>query len=468
MHEHFLPTEEELDALLDCGVEFDLDAVKRRTRQRISQSSAAPVRRKVPLRGLLIAAMVCTLSVTAFAGVTGTPLRRMLGLPTEEPIQAPPPKAEQVQPSPAVQPPPPQPEPEPAPAPESASEPPVINKQLTDALALTPAQQENLRGSAQEVQKTAAHKDVKMTVLQTLGDESILYLTVRFDFPQEIPLSEGLEFKDIDISVEDVASMGFSHEVIERTISSVTYLLQCRSAGEDLRGRTFTLSFSDYGQPLQEEDDHHTMFQAQAPRTLILLPGKNINASASAEDVSSLASPAAYSETTSDGFTLTHLDDGTIVVDYDGLHGLRYISVYYDDEMPRVRVGDDPTFQTLLEGEWEQSWQLEYEVSSASWSGREESFFDTAALTSFRVTPFSWEGTFEGVDIVPVALAVRDFGDFQILSEDGSLHPIATLGRSCSDHASGTHLCMRVWFSAPIDLSHVSALVIGGVEFPLS
>ena len=57
MTEDRIPTEQELDALLSETPQFDLEAVKHRTLSRIAPPQKA--RKRLPLRGLCIAAVVC-------------------------------------------------------------------------------------------------------------------------------------------------------------------------------------------------------------------------------------------------------------------------------------------------------------------------------------------------------------------------------------------------------------------------
>ena len=52
MTEFHIPTEQELDALLDEEPQFDLDAVKRRALSRIGEPAEQPRKRRLPLRQL--------------------------------------------------------------------------------------------------------------------------------------------------------------------------------------------------------------------------------------------------------------------------------------------------------------------------------------------------------------------------------------------------------------------------------
>ena len=101
MTENRIPTEQELDALLDRQPPFNLEAVKVRTLSRIGEQAGQPVKRRTPLRCFLIAAVICALSVSAVTAadyVIAGRLSAALGIrkPAEEQISepAPPPEAE--------------------------------------------------------------------------------------------------------------------------------------------------------------------------------------------------------------------------------------------------------------------------------------------------------------------------------------------------------------------------------------
>lgn len=454
MNEFRIPAEQELDELLTGDLQFDLEAVKRRT---LSRVEPAP-RRSLPLRGLLIAAVVCGLSITALAAVS--PISHLfkpqkVQMP-EDPLS--PPAVEAPEPVPA---PVPEPAPTPEPEPEPEPEPPVLDTKITEALELTEQQAETLRPAAQDIQKAAENQGVTMTVLQTLGDDRNLLLTVRFDFPKEVPAGEELDFKALDFHLTDGRSFGQSYDILERTKTSVTYLLKIWSMGQPFEsGLDVTLSFSDYGYPLEFTEDH-IQLQMNGEETVLIDPKGNINANSpdlSALDIASI-------EERPDGFTIFYAADGSTAVTYDGTHGLQYLTVL---DNGAVLTGSDPNFDTVIPGSWIQSWILDYETPSVSWTGEEGSFFKTASLTDFRLTALSWVGNFHGVDVIPIILAERNFWNFQILLKDGTLVPIQTSGKSHGGYGACTDLRMTVYFSVPIDLANTSAVVINGIEFPVS
>ena len=447
MNEHRIPTDEELDALLKEPPQFSLDAVKDRTLSRVQNKP----RKTQPLRWLCIAAVVCTLSATALASVTDTTIAQFFRFQRtqmpEEPVSQPTveePIAEEPAPIPE-----PASEPEPEPEPEPA--PPVLDTKIVEALELTEQQVETLRPAAQDIQKIAENQGVTMTVLQTLGDDRSLLLTVRFDFPKEVPAGEELDFKTLDFHLTDGRSFGQSYDILERTKTSVTYLLKIRSMGQPFEsGLDVTLSFSDYGYPLEFTEDH-IQLQMNGEETVLIDPKGNINANSpdlSALDIASV-------EERPNGFTIFYAADGSTAVTYDGTHGLQYLTVL---DNGAVLTGSDPNFDTVIPGSWIQSWILDYETPSVSWSGEEGSFFETASLTDFRLTSLSWAGI----------LAERDFWNFQILLKDGTLAPIQTAGESHGGYGACTDLRMTVYFSVPIDLANTSAVVINGIKFPVS
>ena len=144
MTENRIPTEQELDALLDRQPPFNLEAVKVRTLSRIGEQAGQPVKRRTPLRCFLIAAVICALSVSAVTAadyVTAGRLSAALGIrkPAEEQVSepAPPPEAE----TPPVH----TEKPAPAPEPEPAPEPPELDAQIAGALQVSQGQAQRLR-----------------------------------------------------------------------------------------------------------------------------------------------------------------------------------------------------------------------------------------------------------------------------------------------------------------------------------
>lgn len=460
MSDHFIPTDQELDALLTEQPQFDLDAVKARTLVRVQ----APARKKQPLRWLCIAAVVCALSVSALASVADTPISRALGIRKEPAIEAPPaveePMAEE-EPAPE---PVPEPVPEPAPVPEPEPEPPVLDQQISSTLEMTPQQTETLRPAAQDVQKTAQNQDVTMTVLQTVGDPATLYMTVRFDFPKTVPVSEDLDFKDVDIRVDGERHAGYSWGVVERTETSATYLFQLRGSDVDLMGRTITICFSDYGRPIYLEGEYSVKFPCETARTIIIAPDGSINGSAGPEDIGALSSPIKQSDIPEEGSAITWYEDGTIVAEYDGQHGLRYITVDLHGETPRVEIGDDPSFETLLAGDWEQSWVADYKDLALRWSGEATLFEATSPMRSLYLSPFSWQAVFIWDEYLYVSLPEE--WDAQLLHADGSVTDLH-MARHSSRGLDET-VTISQTFTQPIDIETVTAIVINGVEFPLS
>ena len=134
--EFHIPTEQELDALLGEEPQFDLDAVKRRALSRIGEPAEQPRKRRLPLRGLLIAAVVCVLSagvVAAADHATNGQITQALGIrkPAVEAVAPPAPEKAAVpeEKAPPVQPAKPKPVPEERPKAASAKK--VVKKHGT-------------------------------------------------------------------------------------------------------------------------------------------------------------------------------------------------------------------------------------------------------------------------------------------------------------------------------------------------
>lgn len=468
-----IPTEQELDALLEQAPQFDPEAVKHRTMQQIGAGQAArPRGKKLPLRGLCIAAVVCALSISALAAadhVTGGKIKQVLTIQRTETEKAAP--APEPEPEPAAETPAPQPAPVPEPEPVK-EEPPELDQQVADALNLTPVQAETLRPAVQKVEETVENRDVRMTVLQTVGDPSCLYIKLRFDFPDSVTTDIEADFDKIEFSLSGARSYGWHHRILEQAEHSATYLIEVRDIhmnGAELMGQTATLTCSNYGREIHLADKY-VQFELREGevRIIIVDPEGNINAKATEEQVAALAAGLDSTKTTEDGFTVVYLTDGTQVVTYDGEHGIQYVTVTLGDA-PVVIPGADPTFKAALNGTWTQSWQLSYQDASVYWHGEAALSTPALKLTGFRLSPLSWSADFtlnEYADLLSLEW------EAQLLHADGSIteFPTAITARWAVDEdhdfpCSGTG---GKAFDQPIDLTDVTAILIDGEEFPLS
>ena len=448
MNEFRIPAEQELDELLTGDLRFDLEAVKRRTFSHIHNEKKSKM---LPLRGLCIAAVICTLSVSALASMTDNPISRALGIRTPEKAEAPP-----VIEEPVTE------EPEPIPEPEPEPEPPVLDTKITEALELTEQQAETLRPAVQDIHQSVQDQDVTMTVLQTLGDAHQIYLTLRFDFPETVPVGEKLGFRTMDVLLDGCQSVGCSADILERTDRSVTYLLHITSYTDPLTGQAVTLTFSDYGREVWL-DGSTIQFPMSAGRTTIITPEGNITADASAEDLAALTAQAEKAETTEDGFTLTYLADGTTLVFYDGAHGLRYLTFF--PETGQVLTGEDPTFDMALAGEWTHSWVPDYQDPTLYWEGEAALFEDVPPIRKITLSPFLWQMFIDQWDQYLWERWPKEW-DSQLLHSDGTVTELS-MGSSFPGKREAMAVAAQT-FPEPIDVSDVTALIINGIEFPVS
>lgn len=462
-----IPTEQELDALLSETPQFDLEAVKHRTLSRIAPPQKA--RKRLPLRGLCIAAVVCALSVSAvaagYAGDGG--IVKMLSsirkpqveeyaadpLPNPEPTPI---VTEEPQPAPA---------PEPVPEPEPEPEPPVLDEKIAAALEVTPEQAEKLRPAVQNVDLTTQDKDITMTVLQTVGDAHRLFLTVRFDFPEAVPVLEGQEFLKMDITLEDGRGLGYGLNILEQTETSVTYLFDIHDYDDPLNDQAITLTVSDYGREV-DLSEGIVQLQMSEERTTIVKPEMNLIANASAEDVAACIAPVDRTEVTEDGFTLSYLTDGTILVHYDGAHGLRYFTYY--TESGTVYVGDDPKYDIALEGTWSQTWMPDYQDPTLYWEGEVQLFEDVPPVCKITLSPFLWQMYLTEWDQYLWERWPKEW-ESQVRHADGTVTDLE-MGSSFPSLTGedGAMTLARQTFKVYPDVSDVTAIIINGVEFPLS
>lgn len=471
MTEQYLPTEQELDALLEDAPVFDPETVKRNVLAHLEGETVCLHKRALPIRGLFIAAVVCVLlgSVIAAADyVSGGRVIRSL-MVTKQPqqiVEAEPetPLIEEKTEAAVV----PQPLPQPAELPAL----PELDEQIAEALQVTPAQKETLRPAVQNVGQTAETQDVRMTVLQTIGDTACVYAKVRFDFPVEVPISMEYGFEDIDMTFELDGGSGGNHPVIERTENSVTYLLEAHALGlgpEGFRGKTATVSFKNYG---REKDIGRSFVTLQTkagkPEKFIVDSQMNIIADATEEDLATISGTLEFTEQLQNGFTLGHMTDGTQVLDYDGAHGVRFVTFFTGGEYPEVMVGDNPRFDAVVEGEWSQSWVVDYEDTSSYWSGEERLLDPSLTIKSLRLSPFSWGAVFEGDELAQMKLPKE--WEAQLLHTDGSLTDFTMKWNMTTSSMNGWRCTLKTVqiFDETIDVSDIKAMIIDGKEFPIN
>ena len=474
MSEQHLPTEQQLDILLEQTPQYDLAAVKRRTLSRVEAPASPPVRKARPFRGILIAAVILAMSasaVTAADYATGGKITRALGFQKPQtkidspviPEAVPEPSLIQEHPENTAPPPPELPE-------EPPVQPPELDTQIAEALQVPPSQAQQLRPAVQSVDKTAEDQHVRMTVLQTLGDPSCLNIKLRFDFPVEVPTSQEFDFEDFDVSFSEAGSFSMTRPVLERTETSLTYLMRIYALCGTFSGQTATVSIRNYGRPLELPGDS-TMLQTKVgeKKTILVDPEGNTRTSATPEDIAALSGVPDSMKTTEDGFTITYMSDGSFIVDYDGAHGVRYVLIQRNGDTPVILTGENPKFDAVLAGSWTQSWELSYEDTSVSWQGEQVLFDPSLTMKSFRISPLSWEAVFDGNELASMILP-KSWENVQLRRSDGSLTDLPLKRSSASPRMVGYRCTLTVghMFDQPIDLSDVTAILIDGIEFPLS
>ena len=151
---------------------------------------------------------------------------------------------------------------------------------------------------------------------------------------------------------------------------------------------------------------------------------------------------------------------------YDGLHGDQIEDAYWV-----------PRFDTIIEGTWELSWTPLYQDTSLYWEGQASIFSPALTVTGLRVSPLSWEMDMTARELTGEALAwelLPYSWTMQLRRQDGSLTdiPMRRAATSYKPTEDGlytvTEMTTGQSFDQPIDLSDVAAVVIDGVEFPLS
>jgi hypothetical protein len=199
MTELHFPTEEELDALVDETPVLNAAAVKRRTLSRIQKGvEPGSMKKKSIIHGLLIAAVICALSVSTLAVANY-----------------------------------------------------AMDGRIASFLGIGEAQAEALSNAGQSLNLTSEDNGTKMTVLQTLGDSNTLYIMTRFDFPDTVTVSDQVYPEDLKIYFE--GSGGYTWDVLEQTEHSQTYLFQV-GVDNNLNGQEITLTAENFARYLPEEE----------------------------------------------------------------------------------------------------------------------------------------------------------------------------------------------------------------------
>lgn len=461
MCEHRLPTERELDALLEQAPQYDLAAVKARTFGAVGAHPAPKRSRGRRLKSFLLVAVLCAFCVTAFAAAdyaAGGKLTRALGIR--------PPAPEQTEEAPPVQTQTPEEVLPPAEEPEEDVPLPELDSQLAEVLDVPPAQAQQLRPALQGLELVQNDQDIRMTVLQTLGDPYCLYVKLRFDFPTAVSTRGPAEFDEMELTL-DAGNYSWHSRVLERTERTLTCLLEIQSY-KALNGQTLTLRFANHGRsaPVWAEDGMVQVQLSGGREWFVLVdPDGSVNANLTAAEAAALGGSTSSPQADEAGFTVTPLPGGSRLVTYDGLHGTQYVTVL-SGASPEIVPGDAPLFQAAVTGSWSQSWVLSYQDLSLYWTG--SAALDPALeLTAFRLSPLSWDAL---VSNSGASLPLEQIWDARVLHADGSVtdlpleRPLTLPG---ADDGSAT-IHMGALFEQPLDLSDAVTLILGGREFHLS
>ena len=457
MNEHRIPTEQELDWLVQEMPRFDLSTVKRRTME-----SVRP--RKKRQRYLLAAAVVCLLSISAMAAdyASEGPITRALGIRKEALAVVEVPEAP---PSPVLTEPEP-PTPSPAPAPQA---PPPLDEALADALEIQPEHAQALRPAVQQVEKATEAQDVRMTVLQTLGDPACLYIKLRFDFPE--PVSLGNRFETLEVTLADGSGGRWQASVLEQDERSVTYLLSTEFYGEPaLQGQTVTVTAENFGHPHLYTDEERLSLTGEQgkPYTAILYPDGTADWEATEAQLAALPPEAKPTIVRAEGFTISLRTDGSKVITYDGEHGDQALTLF---------LGSD--FDAVVPGKWALTWTLSYQDLSRRWQGDAPLLDTRLSLTELRVSPLSWEARFTAREALGeelgAGLLLGTNWVAQLRNKDGSLTDLPVryqggLSREVSPDGTQTVsvLGMGAVFEKPMDMANAEAILFAGQEFPLT
>lgn len=464
MDELRFPSEEQLDELLRNQPEFDLAAVKHRTMERIER----PSRRRPPLlRGLLAAVLICAMSASALAAAdlaTNGRVTAALGLrPTPAEQAEEPAPAEVPEKIPEKAPEEPLVKAEPVPEPEEP-EPPVMDTQVREALRLTEEQAERLRPAVQQVDGTSTCQDITMTVEQMTGDRNLVYIKLRFDFPEELPMSQELKFREMSFGL---GSLSWNCKAIDRTGRSVTYLLTLRP-DEDLAGRSVTLTVEDFG---YEVDRGIEGFCVTLREGVVTCATVDERGNLAIENENLQVPEDLHWE---NGYASAELPDGRRQLYYDGSRGKQILYLSGGDFATADAQYSD--FEVLVPGQWSHTWTIRYQDLSVGWSGEAAACGGKAILRGFRISPLSWEMTAEG-DVGLILEELHRSFTVTLVYADGSTAEVTLNGRGTSTGASyeappgaedGWYVMTTTGsFETPPDLTGVTAVIYEGQTLSL-
>ena len=425
MMDRMFPTEEELDALVPELPMFNPNTVKHRTLAKIEKTvppkSAAG--RKTAFRGLCIAAVICALSASALAvanyATQGT-IAAAFGLKTAQPqIKT----EETLVPKPQL--------PEKAapqetapeelwPEKEAPAEPGSyeMDTRVAARLQVPEEQQEALKPMGQALNLVTQATGARMTVLQTIGDSRNLYALIRVDFPNTFQLTDGMDFREKYFefrNTDELSGVQFASghwEELERTEHSITYLAAA-GARNSISGQTAAVTLEEFGRErmLPEKDDYVQVsagraiqctfvpdetgaFHAyiSAPETIITTGSaeKQICIGDGSHDLFTEGWETALEE--AGGRIGCRWEDGVIAVliksEQDAL-------VYLDGATKTVSItyGDaaaDPSYEVLLQDSLTQSWVLDYQDATRSWTVElEKEDGSTVEVGKLEVSPLA-------------------------------------------------------------------------------
>lgn len=456
MNDLWFPTEEELEVLAPEVPDFDLRAVKRRTLQRTRSRSG----RRTVLRGVLVAAMICLLSVSALAAANPAARGRVmeaLGIARTAVQEKVPSVPEMERPAPEAVPEPVFiPEPEPAPVYE-------MDEQVAEHLQVTEPLRQTLQSAGQVVQQTVENDGVKITLEQTVGDDHLLCALVRAEFPEEVTLTADMGFREVDVN----ASFR-SWKELSRGDHAITWLLTL-DAAETIPGREITATLRDFGHIRDTGDRAYALVPAGQATSCFFVPTGSGSYSIYTTGPSAVfrrgdteyPAPENWEQAVeaAGGALVQTWEDGVVSV---LVHRDRQALVEMG-AVPRVTFGEDldPAFETVISGTWIQTWIPDYAPVSRTWT------LDRAVggltVNTVTVSPLSLELEVSGSAEAWADMIFLEKPMLEVRTADGMvLEPVSTAKYGMEPAA------VRVRFAGAIDPASVTAVVFYGTEILLT
>lgn len=457
MTDRWFPTEEELDELVPETPDFDLAAVKRRTLAR----TAPRTFRRTALRGILAAALICLLSVSALAAadrVTNGRVSAALGIVrTAEPEELPEPEEVPL----------PEPEPEPEPAPEPEVPAYEMDEQVAQYLQVPEKQKRQLQPAGQVLGQSAEAEGVKVTLQQTVGDGRSLYVLVRAELPESVTVEPAMDFREKDT---DFGTGSQDWKVLSREDHAITWLVSLDAMG-GFGEQDVTITLKDFGRarPWAAQETYVLVPAGKATRCVFAPDGNGrYRVSTMGPDSTFRMGEQVYDPFPEDWEPAVREAGGCLTKTWED--GVAMALVYSEQEAlvrmedtVRVTFGEnlDPAFDVQIPGTWTQTWTPDYQDPSKTWQLDQTAGAVTAR--TLKISPLSLELELTGTIEIWTDLLVSGEKGLSVQFQDGAVLELTGVSMSHDESL----LWVQARFPRAMDPDAVTGVTFCGLTFPV-